>query len=74
MCISLVTGFETGKTGFMIEKPGLKPVFARNRDSKLGMAKPGLNPGLAIVLTYPKPELQNHKKVMRMVNICGVQH
>ena len=51
---SLVTGFETGKSSFMFEKPCLKLVSAQNRDSKLGMAKPSLNPGLAIVLTYPQ--------------------
>ena len=62
MWCSLVTGFETGKSGFMFEKPGLKPVSARNRDSKLGMAKPGLNPGLAIVLTYPQTRVTKSQK------------
>ena len=51
---SLVTGFETDNSGFIFEKPGLKPVSTRNRDSKPVMAKPGLKPGLAIVLTYPQ--------------------
>ena len=62
MCISLVTGLEPIRIGFMVENPSLNSVSARNRDFKLGLAKPGLNPGLAIVLTYPQTRVTKSQK------------